>query len=60
MNDYINAQIMNMKLITQTFKQSCQMAAIKNDGQIDKNEEKVLKKINAAAERFIKELDNIK
>lgn len=57
MNDYISSQIMNMKAILTTFEQSCKMAATKNDGQIDKAEEKQLKKIHAACEKFRKELD---
>lgn len=60
MNSYIDAQIMNMKIIAKTFEQSCRMAAMKNDGQIDKSEEKTLKKISAATQKFIKELESIK
>lgn len=60
MNHYIEAQIFNMKSMAKTFEQSCRMAAQKNDGRIDKDEEKTLKKINAATQRFIKELENIK
>lgn len=60
MNDYIHAQIMNMVAIAKTFTQSCQMAALKNDGTIDKAEEKQLKKINAATAKFIKDLESIK
>lgn len=57
MNDYMNAQILNMKIILTTFEQSCRMAATKNDGKVDKNEEKQLKKIHAACEKFKKELE---
>ena len=60
MNDYMDAQIKNMISITKTFNQSCKMAAMKNDGQIDKAEEKIIKKIEAAAQHFIKELEKIK
>lgn len=60
MNEYIHAQIMNMVTIAKTFTHSCQMAATKNDGTIDKIEEKQLKKINAATQKFIKELESIK
>lgn len=60
MNSYIDAQIMNMKIMAKTFEQSCRMAAMKNDGQIDKAEEKTLKKISAATQKFIKELESIK
>lgn len=60
MNEYISAQILNMTSMVKTFNQSCKMAAMKNDGAIDKAEEKQLKKINAACEKFLKELTSIK
>lgn len=60
MNSYIDAQIVNMITMVKTFEHSCKMAAVKNDGQIDKTEEKQLKKISAAAQHFIKELERIK
>ena len=60
MNEYIKAQIMNMTTIVRTFAHSCQMAAQKNDGKIDAEEEKQLKKINKASENFIKQLNKIK
>lgn len=60
MNTYMEAQIMNMKAMVKTFEAGCRMAALKNDGTIDKNEEKQLKKITAASTKFIKELESIK
>lgn len=60
MNQYISAQIMNMVTMAKTFNQSCKMAATKDDGLIDRQEEKQIKKINAAVEKFIKELEAIK
>lgn len=59
MNDYIKAQITNMTTIVKTFEASCKMAALKNDGKIDKAEEKQLKRIKAASEKFIQELERI-
>lgn len=59
MNYHIDAQIMNMKAMVKTFEQSCRMAATKDDGKISPEEEKVLKKISAASQKFIKELDKI-
>lgn len=59
MNHYMNAQIMNMKAMIKTFQQSCKMAATQDDGTISREEEKLLKKINIAAERFSKELENL-
>lgn len=60
MNTYIDAQITNMITMAKTFEQSCKMAAMKNDGQIDKAEEKALKRIKAATDHFIKELERLK
>ncbi len=57
MNYHIDAQIVNMKAIVKAFEQSCKMAAMKDDGRISPSEEKVLKKINAATQRFLKDLD---
>lgn len=59
MNQYIDGQIANMKAFLNTFEQSCRMAALKTDGRIDKDEEKKLKKIHAATEKFRAELDKI-
>lgn len=59
MNEYIRAQIVNMTAIVKTFEASCKMAAIKNDGRIDQEEGKQLKKINAACKKFMQELDKI-
>ena len=60
MNDYITAQITNMQTMVKTFEHSCKMAAMKNDGQIDKAEAKTLKKIEAASKRFITDLEKLK
>lgn len=60
MNYFITVQISNMVSMVKTFQQSCQMAAKQDDGKIDRAEEKQLKKINAAADRFIAELQKIK
>lgn len=51
---------MSMITFTRNFEQSCEMAARKNDGIIDKEEEQILKKIRAATEKFRKELGKIK
>lgn len=60
MNPYIEAQIFNIKSMVRVFNQSCEMAAIKDDGQISKEEAKQLKKIRLASEAFCKELEKIK
>lgn len=60
MNEYLKAQIINMKAIVTTFELSCQMAAQKDDGKIDKIEAKKLQKIRKASARFIEQLNKIK
>ena len=59
MNTYIEAQILNMKTMVRTFEQSCKMEALKDDGTIDRAEQKALDRINKASERFIKELEAV-
>lgn len=60
MNNYIDMQIRNMDMILNTFVQSCEMAARKDDGKIDKAEQKQIDRIKAAAAKFKKELSSIK
>lgn len=60
MNYFINAQIVNMVAMTKTFAQTCRMAALKDDGIVSKDEEKQLKKIEAATKKFITELEAVK
>lgn len=59
-NVFIQAEITNMKLFAETFTQRCEAAAVKDDGKIDAGEAKILKKVNAATSRFLKELSKIK
>lgn len=60
MNNYIDMQIRNMDMILNTFVQSCEMAARKDDGKIDKAEQKQIDKIKAGTNKFKKELSGIK
>lgn len=58
-NQHIYMQILNMKAFLTTFEQGCKTAALKDDGRIDKEEEKALKKISAATKKYRAELDKI-
>ena len=49
-----------MITIAKTFEQACKMSALKNDGIIEKDEQRQLDKINKVTERFISELKKIK
>lgn len=57
MNTYIDAQIANIIAMVKTFEHSCIMAATKDDGRINREEGKELKKIKSATSRFIKDLE---
>lgn len=59
MNHYLKSQIENMTAMTKAFESACRLAVLQNDGRIDKDEAKALKKIESAAERFIKELNSV-
>lgn len=60
MNQYIENQIENMITMAKTFEHACKMSALKNDGIIEKEEQRQLNKINKATERFISDLKKIK
>lgn len=60
MNVYIKGQISNMIEMSKTFEYACELAALQDDGVIDRTEQKQLKKIKIAAQKFRKELENIK
>ena len=60
MNQYIENQILNMITFARTFEQACKMSALRNDGKIEKDEQRQLNKINKATERFVTELKKIK
>lgn len=60
MNNYIDAQITNMITMTRAFEQACELASLRDDGKKSREEEKQLKKIKAATQKFRKELELIK
>ena len=59
-NKIIEQQISAMKADIQLFKVNCHLAAKKDDGIISKEEQKQLKAIDKAADRFIKDLSAVK
>lgn len=59
MNHYLKSQIMNMITMTEAFTKACHMAALQNDGQMDKDETIALKKIDKATERFLKDIKSV-
>ena len=60
MNQFIKSQIINITTMAGAFKEACKLAAIKDDGKISPEEQKQLKRIEKATDKFIKELSAIK
>ena len=60
MNTYIKMQIDNAIVFAQMFIKSCELAALKDDGTVSKEEERQLKELRKAAESFRKSLEKIK
>ena len=56
MNPYMDMQAKNMIQVLENFKNGMKFAATKDDGKIDKEEQKQLDKINKAVDNLIKEL----
>ena len=56
MNSYIDAQCKHMIAMIGTFEQACELATKRDDGIKSKEEEKTIKKIKAASEKFKAEL----
>lgn len=59
MNDFVKAQAKQMIAYVKAWEATCEFAAKKTDGIIDKEETKQLKRIHKAVEDFIKELERI-
>lgn len=57
MNTYMEIQIRNMIMYLDAFQKSCEVAAVKDDGKIDKEEQKRLNKIKEASAKYKKELE---
>jgi len=59
MNLEIQTQVLAMQNMVRNFGQICRVAAMKDDGKIDSDEAKTIKKIEAASQRFLKELNKL-
>ena len=60
MNSYIKMQLNTMLQYLDSFEQACEMAAMRDDGTVDKTERKQIEKIRSACEHFRKDLSKIK
>lgn len=59
MNEYIEAQILQMKVYVKNWEAACELAAKKNDSIKDRAERKALKRIHKATTKFVQHLDKI-
>ena len=59
MNEFILAQVQQMKTYVKAWEATCEFAAKKTDGRIDKEEEKALKRIHKAVLDFTAELNRV-
>lgn len=57
MNTYMESYITGTVTYLKTFEQSLRMAALKNDGRIDKQEQKIIDKVNKITDKYIRELE---
>ncbi len=58
-NNYLEMQIVNQVQIAKSFKNNCEVATKKDDGKTSKEEHKLLKKINKAADDYIIALNKL-
>ncbi len=59
MNTFIQIQLKYMVSSVEAFMQSCKLAATKDDGIVSKEEQRILRKINRASNRYNKQLNRI-
>ena len=59
MNTYIRMQLNNMMSYLNGFEQACEMASMRDDGVIDKQERKQVEQIKKAYRQFRNELEKI-
>ncbi len=60
MNQFMKAQVASVLLSMKTLYQSIELDALKDDGQISKQERKEIRKIRKAITRFEKAMEKLK
>lgn len=58
-NEYIISQTKNIIMMAENYKKMLQISATKDDGQIDKEEEKAIKTIEKRVEKFISKISKV-
>jgi hypothetical protein len=59
MDTYIKMQLNNMMSYLNGFEQACEIAAMRDDGVIDKQERKQIDQIKKACRKFREELEKV-
>lgn len=59
MNTFMNTNIKATCGYLKAFEQSLKMSALRDDGQLDRQEEKILKKVYSLTEKYIKSLESL-
>ncbi len=59
MNTYIKMQLNNMMSYLNGFEQACEMAAIEDDGIVDRQEREQIDRIRKACRQFRSELEKL-
>ncbi len=59
MNTYMEMSIKACIGYLDSFTQAIRMAALKDDGTVSKDEEKMLKRLNKATDRYKRELEDL-
>lgn len=58
-NQFMRIHVRNMKTSLQSFKLGLQLSATQDDGIIDKEEKRDMKRLEKAADNFLKELEKV-
>ena len=58
-NQFMRIHVRNMKTSLQSFKLGLQLSATQNDGMIDREEKKDMKRLEKAADKFMEELERV-
>jgi len=58
-NIFLKQQIQNMKTNIMLFEKACEMAALKDDSKLSKEEERAIRRIKASGEKYKKALEKI-
>lgn len=58
-NAFMRIHVRNMKTSLESFKLGLQLSAVKDDGAIDKEEKRDIKRLEKAANKFLEEIERV-